>query len=216
MAEQPSAAERAYATIRAGILDGTHPGGSMLSEVALAAEVGVSRTPVRAALARLCDEGWITVFPKRGALVRGMDQKAVRDLAGARLMLETGGVLHASTADRGALATRLRAELPHQAQALRDGDLSRFIELTVAFHRAFVEVSRNAVMVELGDRLGDRQRFLLRQHGPQLLERHVEVIAEHTALVDALAADDVERFAHLLRRHIADTHGSEVGPALAG
>lgn len=205
-----TAAERAYDALRAGILDGTHSSGAMLSESVLAAGIGVSRTPVRAALARLADEGWVRVYPKRGVLVQEMDVRAASDLAQARVMLETTGVQHADTAGRRALADALRPHLTRQSEALAAGDLALFIELTLEFHGSFVAAGGNPVLVELGLRLGDRQRFLLRQDGDLLIARRVEVMAEHTRLVDALAADDVAGFTQALRAHVADTHGLQL------
>lgn len=76
-----SAAERAYQVIRENIIDGTHQPGTMLSESSLAADLGDSRTPVRVALARLQDDGWIIVYPKRGALVHVASGRTVAELA---------------------------------------------------------------------------------------------------------------------------------------
>src|SRR5919107_2703631 len=86
-----TAAQRAHRILRDGIVDGTHPGGSMLSENTLAAGLRMSRTPVRAALLRLEEEGWVTIYPKRGALVRAFTAQDGQELAGARHLLETGG-----------------------------------------------------------------------------------------------------------------------------
>lgn len=207
-----SAALRAYAATRAAILDGTHRPGTMLSENELAGRLGMSRTPVRAALARLQDEGWITIYPKRGALVRELGPREIADLADARLILEAMGVQRATSAVRRSLADRLEPQLVDQRAALVDRDLDRFVELTIAFHRSFVEASGNAVLVEIGDRLADRQRLLLSAHRDTLFERVDETIAEHLALLEALRADDPAGFAEALRVHIMDTHGPELGP----
>jgi DNA-binding GntR family transcriptional regulator len=207
-----SAAERAYAAVRGAILDGTHRPGTMLSENELAAALGLSRTPVRAGLARLQDEGLLVIYPRRGALVREPTAREVADVADARLILESMGVHRATTAVRRALAERLLPQLEAQREALQQRDLDRFVGLTMAFHRSFVEASGNAVLVEVADRLADRQRLVLSAHRDTLFERVDETIAEHRALVDRLAADDPGGFAEALRRHIMDTHGPELGP----
>lgn len=210
MSTSESASGRAYAAIREGILDGTHRPGTMLGEAGLAAELGVSRTPVRAALVRLQDEGWITVYPKRGALVRGLSEKAVRDLADARLVLEGSAVQRATAERRATLAERLEEDVERQKQALAARDLNHFVELTVAFHRSFVEVGDNLVMLELNDRIADRQRFLLFSCGDTLLARCADIIAEHTELIARLRADDVQGFLDVLRSHVGDTYGSHL------
>ncbi|MER7332999.1 MULTISPECIES: GntR family transcriptional regulator [unclassified Micromonospora] len=210
MSTTESASERAYAAIRAGILNGAHKPDTMLGEASLAAELGVSRTPVRAALARLQDEGWITVYPKRGALVRRMSEKAAEDLVDARLIIEATAVQRATPERRMALAARLEQDIDQQKEALADRDLNGFIELTIAFHRSFVEVGGNLVMLELNDRLADRQRFLLFSYGETLLARCEAIIAEHENLVARLRADDAQGFAEALRAHVGDTYGSDL------
>jgi DNA-binding GntR family transcriptional regulator len=129
------AAERAHAAIRSGIIDGRYEAGTLLSENELAARIGVSRTPVRAALARLREEGWISVFPQRGALVRELTSREVRDLTEARLTLETAGVARADKRQRAELAEQLAELLERQRGALARGRVADFIELTTSFHR---------------------------------------------------------------------------------
>jgi DNA-binding GntR family transcriptional regulator len=204
--DSASAADRAYQSIRDSILNGIHPAGTMLGEASLATQIGVSRTPVRAALARLQDEGWILIYPKRGALVQGLSERAVAELEHARFVLESAGAGRATPAIRDALATRLRQSVDAQRQAFRDRDVRRFIELTIGFHRAFVEASGNDILLELNDRLADRQRFLLFSKGDHLLSRSDDIIAEHETLVERLLDDDAVGFADALTKHLADNY----------
>ncbi|WP_068154327.1 GntR family transcriptional regulator [Rhodococcus phenolicus] len=211
MTSAESAADRAYAAIRGDILNGVHAPGTMLGEAGLAAGLGVSRTPIRAALVRLQEEGWITIYPKRGALVRGLTEKDISDLADARLVLEATSIARAPRAARDTLADRLDAGIAAQQGALAAADLDRFIELTIAFHRSFVEVSGNAVILEMYDRLADRHRFLLYSHGGTLLSRSAEIIAEHRTLIQLLR-DDHRGFGEALASHLGDTHGADLRP----
>ena len=73
------ASRRAYDRIRHDIVAGTLAPGTMLSENELATELGMSRTPVRTALSRLQSEGWVTIYPQRGALVRELTADEVRE-----------------------------------------------------------------------------------------------------------------------------------------
>lgn len=202
--ESLSAAERAYAVIRGQILDGRHVPGTMLGEANLAAEIGVSRTPVRTALARLQDEGWIHIYPKRGAIVQGVDERTVAELADARYVLETTAVDRATDALRQRLADRLEELIVQQQAAFAEADVARFIELTLDFHRGFVEAGDNRVMLEMYSLLSDRHRFTLFMNSRHLLDRCDEIIAEHTALVAHLRAGDVTAFAATLQSHIAE------------
>lgn len=205
-----SAAGRAYEAILGGILNGVHVPGVMLAEATLAAEIGVSRTPVRTALARLQDDGWITVYPKRGALVRGLSERAVTDLAEAHLMLESISVQRADAVTRAALATRLEQSIEDQRSTLSRRDLRAFIESTIVFHRSFVEAGQNSILLELHDRLADRQRFLLFSFGDTLLARCADIIAEHEELVTDVRDGDAAAFTETLRRHISDTYGTQL------
>lgn len=202
--ESPSASERAYQVIRDHILDGTHAPGTMLGENTLAADLGVSRTPVRVALARLQDEGWISIYPKRGALVQGMSERTVAELADARFVLETTAVDRASGELRQRLAERLEHSIDEQRAAFAGKDVRRFIDLTLRFHRGFVEAGGNSVLLELYDQLSDRHRFVLFASGEHLLTRCADIIAEHVTLVEHLRAGNAAEFTRTLRGHIAE------------
>lgn len=215
VAERPgpqTAAGRAYAALRDEILEQRLAQGEMLSEAALADRFDMSRTPVRAALVRLQEEGWITIYPKRGALVRGLDERELAELADVRLVLESAGVQRAEPARREELVGRLAELIEEQRLAFAGRDLKRFIDLTIAFHRSFVEVSGNRVLIGLGDRLADRQRYLLFSQGERLLQRCEYILDEHRRLVDALSRDDPEAFSETLRRHVGDVHAECLAP----
>ena len=200
----PSAAERAYGVLRTRILDGEVPPGTMLGETPLAAELGMSRTPVRAALSRLQDEGWIVIYPKRGALVRGLSQRAVSELAEMRVLLETAGERRASAEDRAAIAPRLAELVEAQRRAGAARDLPALLTALQAFHRGFVEAGGNAVMLELYARLTDRHRFALSSAGQQLFAKQEESLIEHEELLDAFRAGESARFETTLRAHVTE------------
>lgn len=204
--ESESAAVRAYEHIRDGIIEGRYRTDDMLGESGLAAELSLSRTPIRSALIRLQDEQWITIYPKRGALVKGLSDRAISDLTDTRYILESAAVQRADASQITALAERLTHQITEQQTALEEQDVHRFVDLTTAFHRSFVEVSGNQVLLELSDRLADRQRYMLFRLGSQLLNQCQLVLDEHRELVEALRAEDPARFAESLRRHINDVH----------
>lgn len=201
-----TAADRAHRTIRERIIDGTYPPGMMLSENELAQQLGVSRTPVRAALARLQDDDWITVYPKRGALVRTLDAHSVTEIAETRLVMEAAGVEHATVADRIALAQQLERVVALQQEALQCADVATFVDLAVQFHRAFVEVGHNAYLLALCERTSDRQRQLLFQQRDSLCKHEDVIIREHRELIDLLRQEDTAQFGDALRRHLSLEH----------
>ncbi|MCP2167883.1 DNA-binding transcriptional regulator, GntR family, partial [Goodfellowiella coeruleoviolacea] len=196
-----SAVERAYAEIRAAIVEGRHEPGVMLSESELAAALGVSRTPVRTALARLQDEGWVTIYSKRGALVRELSAEEVRYSADVRQTLQIIGVERAGHQDRAAIRPRLEELIAKQERALADGPFDTFIDLAIRFHRVFVELSGNPLFTDFYDRLRDRQVMMLLRSASVVRKRASEVVNEHRRLMDLAAAGKVAEFAETLRRH---------------
>ena len=84
----PSAATRAYDHLKRAILEGTHPGGTLLTEGEVAERLGVSRTPVREALLRLEAEGLVRLYPKKGALVVPVSAQEAHDVVEARALIE--------------------------------------------------------------------------------------------------------------------------------
>lgn len=83
-----NAADRAYRTIRAGILDGTFPPSARLKETELVAFCGVSRTPVREALRRLASEDFVVIQRNQGAQVKSWSEDDLDDLFALRALLE--------------------------------------------------------------------------------------------------------------------------------
>src|SRR4051812_23921876 len=83
-----SAAARVYAHVKERLLDGTFPGGALLSENELSQQLGLSRTPVRQAFVQLEAEGLLELYPKRGALVVPVAASEIEDVFEARLLVE--------------------------------------------------------------------------------------------------------------------------------
>lgn len=202
-----TATEQAYAAIRRSILRGELAPGTMLSENELAAGLAMSRTPVRTALSRLQDEGWVTIYPQRGALVRTLSDQEVRESADVRHALETSGVLHSHPETRAAAAEDLSRNIDGQAAALADGDVAAFASLALRFHRGFVELAANAVMLEIYDRLQDRQYLSIARSTARITGDPEQVLAEHRGLLDDARRGDWADFAGHLADHQARSHG---------
>lgn len=214
--DDSSAAARAYRHLRDAIVEGALASGEMLAETALAEQLSMSRTPVRAALVRLQEEQWVTIYPKRGALVTGLSDRDIEEIADARFIFETTAVQRAGANTLHALLPRLEESLAEQqraADSLEAGDLRHFIDVTTDFHRMFVESGGSTVLLELSERLADRRRYTLFRLGTGLVERREAMLAEHRALVDALRAGDIALFADILGAHLRDTHHTQVGPS---
>ena len=190
---------------------GDHAPGSMLSESELAAGLGMSRTPVRAALARLQDEGWVTIYPQRGALVRQLTDAEVRESAEVRHALESAGIRGGDARRRERLADQLAENVAEQGRALADADFPSFASLALGFHRAFVEMSANTVMLDIYDRLQDRQYLSIMRSADRISSDPAQVLDEHRRLLDDARRGDWTAFSTHLTDHQDRSHGVETG-----
>jgi DNA-binding GntR family transcriptional regulator len=216
MSDQPPAraADRAYEQVRADILGGRHAPGTMLSENDLATALSMSRTPVRAALARLKDEGLVSIFPQRGALVRELSEREVREAADVRHALESAGIQRSDASLREKLAEALADNVAAQEAALAADDFATFTTLAMVFHRAFVEMSGNEVMLEVYDRLADRQRLSIARSSQRITDEPAQILAEHRLLLEDARRGDWTSFATHLNDHQSRAHGVETGLAV--
>ena len=172
-----SASERAYRHVKEQILDGVLGGGELISEGEVAEEVGMSRTPVRAAFVQLEAEGLLRLYPKRGALVVPVSAQRGRvgdgDALGDRALRDRAG----STPELG-------AQLSAAADAHAGLEGAEFVEADRAFHRMLVAGTGNDILLSLYDSLRDRQRRMGRV-STRTAERKTSIVAEHRELADA-------------------------------
>jgi DNA-binding GntR family transcriptional regulator len=210
-----SAKERAYRHTKAGILDGSLPGGDLISEGQVAEALAMSRTPVREAFLRLEAEGLLRLFPKRGALVVAVSPVEVEAVLEARELVEGHAVAKlcaAGAAEREAVVARLREELAVQRAAFAAGDETAFAEGDRRFHTVLVESARNPILVELYGSLRDRQLRMnlgsLLGHGPARAEA---ILTQHEAILDALGPDAAPEATARLVEHLTATRTAVLG-----
>jgi DNA-binding GntR family transcriptional regulator len=198
------AAQRAYAHVKERLLDGRFAGGTLLSENDLAQRLGVSRTPVRHAFARLQAEGLLELYPKRGALVVPITPSEADDVFEARLLLEPHCAARAAAAPARGLLEELAAAIAEQEGALESG--RGFPRGDRRFHQALVGATGNALLERQYEMLRDRhQRIaaLAIAAEPGRVERF---IAEHREITAAIERRDPDAAAELMRAHLRTAH----------
>lgn len=203
-----SAADRAHAILHERILDGTLPGGTLISEGQIADELGVSRTPVREAFLRLSAEGWMELFPKRGALVRPVQPGEIAEVIEARQVIESAAV-HKATGDAGSaarLAARLQEVVARQVTAATAGDLSAFARADVDFHQEIVEAEENSILGAFYRTLRDRQQRMTARSVRSRAGALDAIVAQHTELARLIADQDADGFARALGEHMHSIH----------
>jgi DNA-binding GntR family transcriptional regulator len=189
--------ERVAARLRDEIIDGARAPGSRLVERDLAAEMGVSRIPVRDALRVLVAEGLVTPRPRSWAIVRVFTASDVADLTEVRAALEALAFrLAAQRRTRDGLA-RLRETLDAELDAARRGRAVAARRAGADFHEVVTELAANEMLRELEGTLRSRLRWLFGQHDDLMA-----VAGQHEALYDAIADRDAARVERLAADHL--------------
>ncbi len=171
-----------------------------LDERQLAQDFGISRTPVREAMAQLEREGFVRSVPRRGIYVVRKTKEEVIQMITAWAALES-------------MAARLITERASDADiaglrrmfATFEGDrlhakLDEYSEVNIAFHQTIIELSGNQVLIRLAENLFTHMRMIRRQTiGEE--DRADRSIRDHMNIIQALEARDTERAEDLVRQH---------------
>ncbi|MFC9456744.1 GntR family transcriptional regulator [Streptomyces sp. NPDC056637] len=192
--------ERVTRQLRDDILDGVRKPGSKLVERELAAQIGVSRVPVRDALRVLVAEGLVTPRPRTWAVVREFTPTDIADLNEVREALEVMTFrLAAQRGDRAGLG-RLRSNVDEELAAARAGDAVRARRAAADFHETVTSMAANELLSELEGTLRSRMRWLLGRHDDLLA-----MALEHEGLYAAVADRDVARVEELVVTHLENS-----------
>lgn len=205
------ASDRVYAHLKEQILLGRIAGNALLSEGEIAERLGVSRTPVREAFLRLQAEGWMRLYPKRGALVLGIDPREGTEILQARTLIEDWAARRLSTLPEAStrLVEQLRTTLDEQGAALSgETDMPAFIIADLRFHQLIVAAADNSILTAVYQQLSDRQRRMTAQ-AVVGVDQARSVLEHHHQLLDALDAVSPVEFAAVLQRHFAEIHSPD-------
>ncbi len=175
--------------------------GTWLDEQAIAAELGISRTPLREALKVLAGEGLVRLEPRRGCYVAELTEQDLDDIFPVMALLE--GRCAWEAARRGASAdfselAAIHRDLEKHAAA---NDADRFFEANQAFHSAVQRIAGNRFLVQMID---DARKVLklTRRDSLRLDGRLRQSLAEHRAILAALQQRDADTAARLMHDHL--------------
>src|SRR6476469_10114188 len=197
----PSASERTYAHLKRRILDGTHPGGEIVTEGEIAQDVGVSRTPVREALLRLEVEGLVRLYPKKGALVIPVSAQGADDVVEARSLIEEWAATNVWP-HRKDLLDDLRELLSAMRDARRRRDVVDFTEADRSFHERIVAGAGNAILTRQYRSLRERQMCLTSTAMRVADGRMDKAVQGHRQLLELLRSGTKAAFLAATRDHL--------------
>ncbi|MBQ7703834.1 MAG: GntR family transcriptional regulator [Selenomonadaceae bacterium] len=188
-------------TLRDALRKGILEPGERLMEVQLDEELGISRTPVREAIRKLEQEGYVIMMPRRGTYVSDISTNDVKEIFEIRSALES-------------LATGLAARRiePDELETLQNllmeiegyiakNDMEKIVETDIKFHGLLYQVSRNERLVNIINNLKEQlARFrTLSMSYPGRLQ---ETLEEHSEMVEAIANGDVSAAREAAEHHM--------------
>ena len=196
-----SAARRVYGLLRQRIVEMSMLPGTRIVEKELAEELGTSRTPVHEAVQRLAEEGLIEVLPRVGTFVARIPLDSLEEAMLVRCALETAIIEKATERATPEGIARLRAILATQAECIANNDIRGFHRTDEGFHAALAELSGYPgvwPMILQAKTQMDRYRQLTLP----LAGRMVDVMSEHSDVIEALATGDPKHAVAAMRSHL--------------
>ncbi|WP_427895996.1 GntR family transcriptional regulator [Kribbella sp. GL6] len=194
--------ESVYEALTEMIIDGTLERGRHLVEVELAELLGVSRQPVREALQRLNNEGWVDLRPGFGAMVHVPAEDEVDQLLAARAALESESARlaarHASKDDVARLRDLCKVGTAYQEA----GDIDGTVRTNGELHSLITEMSGNRFLVDFAAQVDRRVRWY---YTPLAPVRGAASWREHNRLVKAISEGDEDKAAQIMREHTEHT-----------
>jgi DNA-binding GntR family transcriptional regulator len=197
LSKTPNLTELAYRSVKQQLLNGSFREGAKLTEESLAAQLGISKSPVREALMRLESEGLICIEARRGAYCRMFSAKEVADLFAVRELLEVHGVGMVDVTP--SLLCKLAASVERTRKHIDRGDRAGHIEEDIAFHRLIADATNNLEFARLMDNV--QQKSLLCRMVTFDLSA-LSTPASHEHIYMALRDGDRQRAQSLMRDHI--------------
>lgn len=191
----------AYAALHRDIVSGELSPGERLVEEELAERLGESRGAVRAALLRLQHDGLVARERNRGARVRRVTLQEAIEVLEARAALESLAAGYAALRRTDAEVRELRALVAEMARLHAAGELLSMSERNAVLHRRVLEMSGHGVARDICSRLHSQ---LVRFQFRTILApgRSPRSLAEHEAIVAAIAAGDRRGAERAMRRHL--------------
>ncbi len=187
--------EKILETIREAISKGQLKPGEKVAEPELAERFGISRTPIREAFRQLESEGYLTVIPRKGAVVTSLSERDVEEFYAIKSILEgyAASVAAEKLADKD--IERLEGINDRLEKLAREGDVKTFFRVHNEFHDLFIRASGNEKLAELINQL--MMKFNRLRLASLSLPGRMEIsVQEHKKIIDAFkrhAGEEADR-----------------------
>ncbi|HEY5672304.1 MAG TPA: GntR family transcriptional regulator [Malonomonas sp.] len=194
--------EKILETIRDAILKGTLKPGEKVAEPELAERFGISRTPIREAFRQLESEGYLTVIPRKGAVVTALSEQDVQEFYAIKSILEGYAAELAAARLSTKEIDRLEVINDRLRELAKEGDVKAFFRVHNEFHELFLKASGNSKLHELIQQLG--LKFNRLRMASLSVKGRMEIsVAEHDKLLEAFRKNDGRMAENLVKQTAA-------------
>lgn len=201
LAGHSSRSEQVCEALREALLSGTFAPGQQMHESGIAAQLGVSKTPVREALSMLKARGLVESSPSRGIIVRQIDDEMVRGLYEVRELLEPAAVFRAVPNMDAGLLARAKQMLQKADSQGEKRDFNALSQLNRDFHELLYQRCGNSLMRDILNDMRDQLQFVA-ANGWQAAPSWTLERTEHEGILEAASNGDAEMAARLTEQHI--------------
>jgi DNA-binding GntR family transcriptional regulator len=201
--------EGVYRVLRAAILGGTVPPGGQLREAHIAADLGISRSPLREALTKLEEEGLVEKIPFRGAFVVEVSARDVAEIASIRLRVEPLAGELSMDLLRGRERPTLLQTIEDLTRATEENDIPASIDAHLRFHRLFYDFSGHRILQNLWSGWESKLRLYLAVDHRSYSDVH-DIAREHQGLVACVLEGDVAGFRREVAHHFPSALNAQV------
>lgn len=194
-------ADAAYQRLKDEILSGEMPPGHQVLEPELALRLGMSRTPVREALVRLQNEGFVDLIPRRGMRVARLSVRDIREITELLAVLETEAAERlASRKLPPETLARFDAAIAAMDRALEQQDIDAWNKADYSFHLLLIQSCGNRHLIEVAERFLERaNRYRIMTSTRRMPPVYSNV--NHAAVVEAIRRGDPQSAVEIHRSH---------------
>jgi DNA-binding GntR family transcriptional regulator len=196
-----SMAEMVYKLLKNAIINGDLKPGQRLVEQKLSDKMRVSRVPVREAIKRLEQYGFVTRLPVRGIIVKKVSEADINEAFGIRAALESYAAGQACEHVNDEMLTALESCIEASRKALKKGDMAKVLELNTQFHEMIYKAAQSDMLSKLINNFMD---YIARYRKPLLSSKDTVAVSieGHEAMVEAMRRGDKENVERIVKAHI--------------
>ncbi|MFS2222313.1 GntR family transcriptional regulator [Pantoea sp. B65] len=198
--------DKVYEKIKSLAIEYHFRPGERVNEMELSSQLGVSRTPIREALNRLSQDGFMNFVPNRGFYSRDLTPEGVRELYEVRMIIEQAtfrfACLRASDEEIARTTAIWESVSQQQGKERSAEEWASIAEIDEQFHMEIARISRNSRLYEMLESLNSLSRFFRRIDLETPVRRN-NAYDEHVEIIAALRQRDVEKGVVLMEQHIS-------------